>query len=53
MTVIRGSQAAPDGAPGRADVPDPLQERAAEVFADHLANHSQFASDWAICSPSR
>jgi hypothetical protein len=37
MTVIRGSQAAPDGAPDSADVPDPLQEQAAEVFADHLA----------------
>ena len=37
MTVIRGSQAAPDGAPGSAGVPGPLQERAAEVFADQLA----------------
>ena len=37
MTVIRNSHAAQDGASGIADSPDPLQEQAAEVFADHLA----------------
>jgi hypothetical protein len=37
MMVIRGSQAVPGGAPGSADVPDPLQEQAAQVFAGHLA----------------
>ena len=37
MMVIRGSQAVPDGASGSAGSPDPLQERAAEVFAGQLA----------------
>ena len=37
MMVIRGSQAAPDGMSDSADYPDPLQEQAAEVFADQLA----------------
>ena len=37
MMVIRNSQAAPDGASGSAGIPDPLQEQAAEIFADHLA----------------
>jgi hypothetical protein len=37
MIVIRGSQAVTDGAPGNTDVPDPLQEQAAQVFAGHLA----------------
>jgi len=36
MTVIRGSQAAPDGGSGSAGW-DPLREQAAEVFADQLA----------------
>jgi Protein of unknown function (DUF2637) len=36
-TVIRSSQAAPDGMPGSTDIPDPLGEQAAEIFADHLA----------------
>jgi Protein of unknown function (DUF2637) len=37
MMVIRGSQAVPDGTPDRAEAQDPLQQRAAEVFADQLA----------------
>jgi hypothetical protein len=37
MTVIRSSQEARDDASGREGIPDPLQEQAAEVFADHLA----------------
>jgi hypothetical protein len=37
MMVIRSSQAAPRSAPGSTGVPDPLQEEAAEVFADQLA----------------
>jgi hypothetical protein len=37
MMVIRSSQAAPDGASVSAGILDPLQEQAAEVFADHLA----------------
>jgi hypothetical protein len=37
MMVIRSSQAVPHGASGRAGIPDPLQEQAAEVFADELA----------------
>jgi hypothetical protein len=37
MTGIRGSQAAGDGPLDSALVPDPLQEQAAEVFADQLA----------------
>jgi hypothetical protein len=36
MLVIRSSQAVP-GVPGGAGIPDPLGERAAEVFADQLA----------------
>jgi hypothetical protein len=37
MMVIRSSQAAPDSASGSAGARDPLQEAAAELFADHLA----------------
>jgi hypothetical protein len=37
MTVIRSSQAVPSGGSGSEGIPDPLQEQAAEVFADHLA----------------
>jgi uncharacterized protein DUF2637 len=37
MMVIRGSQAVPDGTPGKAEAQDPLRQRAAEVFADQLA----------------
>ena len=37
MMVIRGCQAAPQGASNSAGSPDPLQERAAEVFAGELA----------------
>jgi hypothetical protein len=37
MMVIRSSQAALDSATGGAGIPDPLRERAAEVFAGHLA----------------
>jgi hypothetical protein len=37
MMVIRSSQAVQDGAPDRAEAQDPLQQRAAEVFADQLA----------------
>jgi hypothetical protein len=37
MMVVRGSQAEPDGTPDRAEAQDPLQQRAAEVFADQLA----------------
>jgi hypothetical protein len=37
MMVIRGSQPIPDCVPCNADVPDPLQKQAAEVFASHLA----------------
>jgi hypothetical protein len=37
MIVIRSSQAALDSGSGSAGVPDPLKQRAAEVFADHLA----------------
>ena len=37
MMVIRGSQPVPDGPPSKAEVQDPLQQRAAEVFADQLA----------------
>ena len=37
MMVIRGSQALPDGAPGKAEARDPLQEQAVEVFACQLA----------------
>jgi hypothetical protein len=37
MMVIRSSQAAPDGTPGKAEAPDPLQEHAAEIFAGQLA----------------
>jgi uncharacterized protein DUF2637 len=37
MMVIRGSRAAPDGAAGSAYDPDPLGERAAEIFAGLLA----------------
>jgi hypothetical protein len=31
MMIIRGSQAAPDGASGSAGIPDPLQEQAADI----------------------
>ena len=34
---VLSSQAAPDSATGSAGIPDPLQEQAAEVFADQLA----------------
>jgi hypothetical protein len=37
MMVIRGSQAGPDSMPGKAGDRDPLQEQAAEVFANQLA----------------
>jgi hypothetical protein len=37
MIVIRGSQTVQDGAPDRMEDHDPLQLRAAEVFADQLA----------------
>src|ERR1700751_2940262 len=37
MMVIRSSQAVPHGTSGRAGIPDPLQEQAAEGFADELA----------------
>jgi hypothetical protein len=37
MMVIRGSQAVPDDASGTAGIQDPLQEQAAEIFADELA----------------
>jgi hypothetical protein len=37
MTVIRSSQAVPSGESGSEGIPDPLQEQAAEVSADHLA----------------
>lgn len=37
MMVIRGSQAVPGGRSGSADIPDPLGEQAAEIFADQLA----------------
>jgi hypothetical protein len=37
MVVIRNSQAAPDGVPGKAEAPDPLQDQAAAAFADQLA----------------
>jgi hypothetical protein len=37
MMVIRGTQAATGGMPGSADSPDPLGERAAEIFAGQLA----------------
>ena len=37
MMVIRGSQAAPSSMPGNVGNPDPLGERAAEIFADQLA----------------
>jgi hypothetical protein len=37
MTVIRSSQAALDTTPHTPDIPDPLQEQAAEIFAGHLA----------------
>jgi hypothetical protein len=37
MLVIRSSQAVPHGASGRAGIPDPLQEQAAEMLADQLA----------------
>jgi hypothetical protein len=37
MMVIRGSQTVPDGVPAKAEAQDPLQEQAAEVFADQLA----------------
>jgi hypothetical protein len=37
MMVIRASQMMPDGMPGKAEARDPLQEQAAEVFADQLA----------------
>lgn len=39
MMVIRGSLAAPDGVSGSADIPGPLSEQAAELFADELAAH--------------
>jgi hypothetical protein len=37
MMVIRSSQAIPHGTPGSPGVPDPLQEQAAEIFANELA----------------
>ena len=37
MMVIRNSQAAPDAPSDSVTMPEPLQEQAAEVFADHLA----------------
>ena len=37
MTVIRSSQAGPYDVSGPAGIPDPLQQEAAVVFADHLA----------------
>jgi hypothetical protein len=37
MLVIRSSQAVPDGMSGEREAQDPLQQRAAEVFADQLA----------------
>ena len=37
MMVIRGSQVPPDAAPGTEGDADPLQERAAELFAGQLA----------------
>jgi Protein of unknown function (DUF2637) len=37
MMVIRGSQAVPDGVSGSVNNPDPLGERAAELFAGQLA----------------
>jgi hypothetical protein len=37
MMLIRSSHVAPDSATGSAGIPDPLQEQAAEIFADQLA----------------
>jgi hypothetical protein len=37
MMVIRSSQAVPDAMPDKAEARDPLQEQAAEIFADQLA----------------
>jgi hypothetical protein len=37
MMVIRSSHAVPDGTSSKAEAQDPLQQRAAEVFADQLA----------------
>jgi len=37
MMVIRSSQTVPHGTSGSLGIPDPLQEQAAEVFADELA----------------
>jgi Protein of unknown function (DUF2637) len=37
MMVIRGPQAVPEGMPSDAGIADPLQEQAAEIFADELA----------------
>jgi hypothetical protein len=37
MMVTRGSQAVPDGMPGKAEARDPLQEQAAEIFVGQLA----------------
>src|ERR1700761_5126054 len=37
MMVIRNSQAAPNDTSGSAGIPDPLQDQAAEVFAEQLA----------------
>jgi hypothetical protein len=37
MMVIRGSRAASNGTPDSGKTADPLQEQAAEVFAEHLA----------------
>lgn len=39
MMVIYGSLAAPDGVSGSVDIPDPLGEQAAAIFADELAAH--------------
>jgi hypothetical protein len=37
MMVIRSSQAVTDGMSGSANIPDPLDEQAAEIFAGQLA----------------
>jgi hypothetical protein len=37
MMVVRSSQAVPHGTSDSPGIPDPLQEQAAEIFADQLA----------------